>query len=209
MERKKPAAISESQLGINFIHVCICTLQSGNGRGRVFYGKQIYVEIAGRSHPTRLAPPLSVCLRHFCFHYFFAAFSLDFCRLKTDLISLTLHKQSIDELEHCRGKKWTLNDVIFPPLIIEQMHVKCFSHNLRRHILSVWPPGLWGGHSSTMCRSFEVVRYMKTAKHSWFAKETSFVLLQPAFMLLVSYEQDGDLICDDERGVAWGSSTSP
>ena len=62
MERKKPAAIPESQLGINFIHVCMCTLQSGNGRGRVFYGKQIYVEIAG--DPTLPAsPPLApLCL---------------------------------------------------------------------------------------------------------------------------------------------------
>ena len=39
--------------------------------GQVFYGKQISVEIAGDPpYPPR--PPLSVCLPHFCFHYFFA-----------------------------------------------------------------------------------------------------------------------------------------
>ena len=49
-----------------------------------------------------------------------------------------------------------------------------------------------------MCRSFEVVRYRKTADTAGLLKK----LVQSAYMLLVSYEQDGDLICDDERGVA-------
>ena len=43
-------------------------VQSGNVRVGFSKSKQISVEIA-QDPPSRL-PPLSVCLRHFCFHYF-------------------------------------------------------------------------------------------------------------------------------------------